>query len=62
MRILRDIGVLDDVVFQAGESERTVGGTFRFLSGMDDHRMVYDVSFLCPTAALVGLQQCLVPA
>ena len=45
--------MLDDVVVQAGESERTIGGTFRFLSGMDDHRMVYDVSFLYPTTAVL---------
>ncbi len=43
IRILRSIGVFDDIVKEAGEDPASLSRMFQFISGMDGHELVYDV-------------------
>lgn len=43
IRVLRAIGVFDDILAKSGEPERSTNYTFKFYSGMDGHELVYDV-------------------
>lgn len=42
VRILRTLGVLDDVLEKCNESELSTR-MFRFVSGMEGHEVLYDV-------------------
>lgn len=45
LRILRDLGVLDDVIAQCKQTDLNLG-EFRFLSAEGDHKLLYDVRYV----------------
>ncbi len=57
LRILRSIGVFDDVLKHAGEDPKdpkVIHTVPRFFSGMDGHELVYDVCTILPAQAVLS--------
>ena len=52
MHILRNLGLLKDVLARSDEDEEQDFGWFQFRSGMDDHELIYEVRFFLLTTVI----------